>query len=93
MGKILSRFKFGRSVNSKYQNKKSYHTEPDFDDIQHVSSPPYNQPNCANMTNLPPKRLHEINNLPEYENILNVNCSTNNSICMFGQSDYVILFY
>ena len=92
MGKILSRFKFGRSLNSKYHNnnKNSYNTEPDFDDIQYASSPRHNEQNSAKMTNLSSRRLNEIDNFQEFDNVLSVNCNKNSSICMFGKSDYVI---
>ncbi len=83
MGKIFSRL--FRSSASKTQ--RTAYAETCFDNISRINH------NKTVMANKACGILNETNNFNEFDNILNVNCSTNSSICMFGQADYTVQLF
>ena len=82
MGKVLSRFKFLGSSTSKH-NTYAVDSSCAFDDNICTN---YTH---TNMTNKSVVKIHEVNNFQEFDNVLNISCNPNTSICMFGQADYV----
>lgn len=90
MGKIFSRFKFLKSSTSRTlsQKRATYGVESDFDDYNNTDA----NKNNTELNNMA-KKLHEVNNFPDFDNILNVNCSPNLSTCMFGQADYSVQLF